>query len=287
MNANVKGVLWMLGAVISFSLMAIAGRALAAELDTFEIMLFRSLLGFAIICVILSATGSWQQITTKDLPLQIGRNIAHFTGQNLWFFAITLLPLAQVFALEFTTPIWVILLAPLFLGERLSRAAMFCAALGFLGILMIARPGVIPLGWGFGAAALSAVAFAVTMLFTKRLIKTHSTMAILFYITATQSVFGFICAGIDMNIALPSLTLLPYVVIVGICGLTAHFSITTALTLASPTLVAPVDFLRLPLISVVGFLLYNEGVDTWLILGAALILTGNYINILTQMRSKS
>ena len=284
MSPNIKGALWMMGSVVSFTVMAIAGRTVSSELDTFEIMLYRSLLGVAVISAVLSMKRQWYQIDGRDFHLHLGRNIAHFTGQNLWFYALALIPLAQVFALEFTTPIWVILLAPIFLKEPLRAGSLICAAIGFLGILAIARPGVIPIGPGFITAAASAIGFAITMLFTKHLTKTNSTLKILFFLTTMQAVFGLICAGFDADIALPSLSNLPFVILIGIAGLTAHFSITTALQMAPPSLVAPVDFARLPLIAVVGALLYGETVDLWLILGASLIILANYANILLQIR---
>ncbi|WP_370230000.1 DMT family transporter, partial [Cognatishimia sp.] len=285
MSDGIKGILWMLGSVISFTVMAIAGRTVSAELDTFEIMLFRSLLGVAIVCLILTSSKRWNDITGRDFHLHLGRNVAHFTGQNLWFFALATIPLAQVFALEFTTPIWVILLAPIFLKERWSLSTLLCATLGFLGILAIARPGVIPMGLGFVTAASSAIGFAIAMLFTKHLTKRNSTLTILFYLTTMQAVFGVICAGYDGDIALPSLSIVPYVLLIGLTGLTAHWSITSALQLAPPSLVAPVDFLRLPLIAVVGAVFYGESVDNWLIVGASLSIAGNYANILLQLRA--
>jgi drug/metabolite transporter (DMT)-like permease len=285
MNDSLKGVLWMIGSVLSFTAMAIAGRTVSFELDTFEIMLYRSLLGVIVISSILTATRRWDQITGKDFHLHLGRNIAHFTGQNLWFYALALIPLAQVFALEFTTPIWVILMAPLFLGERWRLSTLLCAGLGFLGILAIARPGVIPMGPGFITAAASAIGFAITMLFTKHLTTRNSTITILFYLTAMQFVFGLICAGYDGDLALPSASSVPYVILIGICGLTAHWSITSALQLAPPSLVAPVDFARLPLIAIIGAMFYGESVDIWLVFGALLIISGNYANILLQLRA--
>jgi len=102
--------LWMLGAVGSFSLMAVAGRAVSFELDTFEIMLYRSLTGIVIVLSIAGSLGTLGQVTRRHLGLHLVRNAAHFTGQNLWFFAVATIPFAQVFALEFTTPIWAILL---------------------------------------------------------------------------------------------------------------------------------------------------------------------------------
>ena len=111
--------LWMIGAIVSFSAMAVAGRALSSDLDTFEMMTYRSIIGLVIVVSVASLRGKLGEITTRDLPHHAIRNLAHFAGQNLWFFSLTLIPLAQVFALGFTSPIWVALLAPLFLNAQM------------------------------------------------------------------------------------------------------------------------------------------------------------------------
>ena len=109
MSNTLRACLWMIGAIVSFTSMAIAGRQVSFALDTFEIMLYRSLMGIVIVCTVAGLSGTWRQINRQQLGLHAIRNAAHFTGQNLWFFAITAIPLAQVFALEFTSPIWVLL----------------------------------------------------------------------------------------------------------------------------------------------------------------------------------
>src|SRR6056297_3919492 len=115
-----RAALWMLGAVVSFSAMAVGGRSVSFELDTFEIMMYRSLIGLALVTIIASSTGAHRTITGRKPGLHLIRNVFHFTGQNLWFYAITVIPLAQVCALEFTSPLWVLILSPLVLGERLT-----------------------------------------------------------------------------------------------------------------------------------------------------------------------
>ena len=111
MNPIFKAAIWMIGAICSFSAMAVAGREVSFALDTFEIMLFRSIMGVAIVISAALIFGTLRQINRQQFGLHFARNLAHFIGQNLWFYAVTVIPLAQVFALEFTSPIWVILLA--------------------------------------------------------------------------------------------------------------------------------------------------------------------------------
>lgn len=279
MNTNLKAAIWMIGAITSFTTMAIAGRAVSLELDTFEIMFYRSLTGIIIVLVVATATGHVRQIGRERLGLHFIRNICHFAGQNLWFFAITMIPLAQVFALEFTTPVWVILLSPLLLRERLTSVGLLAAAIGFIGILIVARPDPGNINPGLLAAAGCAVFFALTAILTRKLTRTENITTILIYLTVMQAVFGLISAGIDGDIALPSLAVAPWVVLIGCAGLLAHFCLTTALGLAPASIVMPMDFVRLPTIAVVGMAIYDEPLELLVFAGAALIFVANYINI--------
>ena len=284
MNPAFNAALWMLGAIFSFTMMAIAGRELASDFDTFEIMMWRSAFGLVIVPLLATVTGTRRQIGRGKLGTHFIRNVFHFTGQNLWFYAVTAVPLAQVFALEFTTPLWVIVLSVFLLGERLTLIRGTSALMGFVGILIVARPDMAGLNGGIVAAATCAVFFALTYVFTKRLTRTETITAIMFYLTFFQLIFGIIMAGYDGDIAVPTTPDLPWLMVVGICGLLAHFCITKALSLAPAAVVAPIDFARLPIVAVVAMLVYNEALDLWVFVGAAIIFAGNYLNIWSETR---
>lgn len=269
----------MIGAITSFTIMAVAGRTVSIELDTFEIMLFRSLTGILIVLTVAKISGTLSQVSTRKVNLHFTRNICHFAGQNLWFYAITLIPLAQLFALEFTTPIWVILLSPLLLKERMTAIGLISAGIGFIGILIVARPDPANLSTGVVAAAACAVFFALTAIVTRKLTRTETITTILFYLTVMQAAFGLICAGYDGDISLPSAGTAPWVIVIGIAGLVAHFCLTKALSIAPASIVMPIDFVRLPAIAVVGMLLYDEPLELLVFVGAALIFAANYLNI--------
>ena len=269
----------MTGTIVSFTLMAVAGRAASLDHDTFEIMLFRSVVGIVIVVLIASALGTLRQINTRSMGLHLGRNVFHFTGQNLWFYALTVIPLAQVFALEFTMPLWVMLLAPIFLGERMTGAKALSAAIGFVGILVVTRPGMVTISAGTIAGALAAIAFAVTAIYTKRLTRTQPITVILFWLTVIQAILGLICAGYDGDIAWPTADALPWLIVIALAGLTAHFCLTMALTHAPATVVTPIDFVRLPVIAVVGVLLYEEPLEAAVLVGAVLIFGANWLNL--------
>ena len=252
--------------------------------DTFEMMMYRSFIGLIIVCIVLTLTRRWAEVTTRSMGTQVLRNAAHFTGQNLWFYAVALIPLAQVFALEFTTPLWVIVLAPFVLGEALTRLKALAAVMGFLGILIVARPSPETINIGVITAASSAIFFACTLMLTRKLTRTETIGCILFWLTALQAVMGIVAVGIDGQIAWPTSDTLPWLVVIGLAGLVAHFCITNALAIAPATIVVPFDFARLPVIFVVGWLLYNEALDIWVATGAAIIFAAIYLNVWSETR---
>ena len=153
-----------------------------------------------------------------------------------------------------------------------------------MGILIVARPDFAALNPGVLAAAGSAVCFAATTLMTKKLTRGESIVSILFWLTLMQGVFGAVVAGHDGTIHLPTAQTLPWLALIGFCGLLAHTCLTTALSLAPASYVVPIDFIRLPVIAVVGVALYQEPLDPLVILGAVVIFAGNWVNIRAETR---
>jgi drug/metabolite transporter (DMT)-like permease len=258
----------MVGALLSFMAMALGGRELSADLSTFQILFFRSVVGLLIVGALLSRRGPGLLRTRH-----VGRNLAHFVGQFGWFFAIASLPLAEVFAIEFTIPIWAALLSAVFLGERLTPRRLLALALGFAGVLLIVRPGVGLLQLASLAALVGALGYAVSYVCTKRLTATDSALAILFYMTAVQLPLGL--AGALWHWQTADWVHLPWIVVVGVTALSAHFCLARALALADLSLVLPMDYLRLPLAAALGFALYGESVDALSVAGGLLIVAAN------------
>ncbi|OYX45521.1 MAG: EamA family transporter [Rhodobacterales bacterium 32-67-9] len=276
---------WMLGSILGFSALAVSGREIGAALDTFEMMLYRSLIGLVVVVAVAFGTGRQREITADRLGLHALRNVVHFAGQNLWLYALALIPLAQLFAVEFSYPILVGLAAPIFLAERLTPTKLLAAAVGFAGILIVARPfGAGGVSVGLLAALLCAFGFAGAAIVTKRLTRVATILCILFWLAVMQSGFGLILAGWDGHITLPDRATLPWVLVMGLSGLLAHFCLTKALTLAPASVVTPIDFLRLPLIGLVGMMLYAEPLDIWVFLGGAVIFAANWINIRAEAK---
>jgi len=282
-----KATVWMIGAMFSFSLMAVSGRELATNLNTFEIMLFRSIIGFLIVLAIGYFAKTLAEIKRDRLGLHLFRNLAHFSGQNLWFLAVASIPFSQLFALEFSTPVWVALLAPLFLGEVLTKQRVLAVILGFAGVLIVARPDINQFDFAIVAAVACAICFAGSMMATKSLTSDQSITCILFWLTLMQLAMGLVATVFTGTITFPEGINIFWIVIVGIGGLTAHFCITNALALAPAIVVIPLDFMRLPLISVIGFLAYGEAFELPILVGAGVIFIAILLNLKAEKQRQS
>ena len=208
----------------------------------------------------------------------IQRNIVHFFGQNLWFYGVAVIPLSQLVALEFTNPIWVALFAPLMLGEVLTRARILAAAIGFAGVLIVAQPGYAPVEWGHLAGLGAAIGFALNTIFTKRIMRHDTVLCVLFWMTLSQAAMALVLS-LPGGIPIPSTPLWKWIAVVGVCGLTAHYCLTSALGAAPATLVAPMEFIRLPTVAIVGMVVYHEPLLTSVFIGAAVILAGNLLSV--------
>ena len=282
-----KATVWMIGAMLSFSLMAVSGRELATSLNTFEIMLYRSIIGFLIVLVIGYFAKTLGEIKGGRLGLHLFRNLAHFSGQNLWFLAVASIPFSQLFALEFSTPIWVALLAPVFLGEVLTKQRVLAVILGFAGVLIVARPDINQFDFAIVAAVACAICFAGSMMATKKLTSDQSITCILFWLTLMQLAMGLVATVFMGTNTFPEGINIIWIVIVGIGGLTAHFCITNALAIAPAIVVIPLDFMRLPLISVIGFLAYGEAFELPILMGAGVIFIAILLNLKAEKQRQS
>ena len=256
---------------------AVAGREATRELAVFQIMEMRSIIGFAMLYPLLRASGGLAAVRTSR-PLQhVARNVVHYAAQYGWFVALTMIPLAQVVAIEFTMPIWSALLAVAFLGERMNRAKTLAIALGVLGVGLIVRPAATGLNTGQLIALSAAVGFAMSLIMVKSLTRSDSALTIIFWMLVYQSLMGLLPA-----IAMwhwPSRATWGWVVVVAFCGTYSHYCMARAMQHAEATVVVPMDFLRVPLSALAGWLVYSERVDLFTVAGVTLILAGNLLNL--------
>jgi drug/metabolite transporter (DMT)-like permease len=274
---------WMTGALLSFSAMAIAIRALAGSLNILEILAVRSMLGMLIILAIMAVRPQLRHtVKTHRFGLHLLRNGVHYVSQCLWAWSLLLLPLATVFALEFTMPAWTILLAPFFLGERLTPSRIGAVFFGIAGVLVILRPGLDTFQPAALMVLVAALGYAINIIATKKLTATDSTFAIVFWMNAMQLVLGVAFAGVTFVDKI-GWELGPGILGIGTAGLFAHYCMTNAFRAGDASVVIPLDFMRIPLIAVVGWWLYGEALDVFVFAGAGLIITG----ILWNLRSET
>jgi drug/metabolite transporter (DMT)-like permease len=266
----------MLGAVLSFSVMAIAVRELLERMGAFEVLFWRVGAALVLMLFILPRSGL-APLRTRRIGLHVTRNGFHFFAQLAWIYAIGALPLATVFAIEFVFPVWVALLATLLLGERMNRGRVVMLVLGLAGVLVILRPGFALIHPAALVMLAGSLGFAVNMVTTKKLAATDSIIAIIFWMLAMQTPPALL-AALPHWVA-PQLVDVPWICALGICTVGAHVCLTRALRLADATVVVPMDFLRLPLIALIGAVFYAERLDPAVLIGAAMIFAGSYYSL--------
>jgi drug/metabolite transporter (DMT)-like permease len=269
--------LWMAGWLALMLLITVAGREALHGLNVFQLMLIRSAVGLLLLSPLLWRTGGLAAVKTRRLPQHIARNTIHFGAQLGWFFALTLIPIGQVVAIEFTMPIWTAILAAMFLGERMTSFKVAAIVLGIVGVVMIVRPATGEINPGQLIALAAAVGFGTSVAMVKSLTRTEQTVTIIFYMLAVQAAGSLLPALYVWQ--WPSLTIWGWAVVVAFCGTFSHYCMARALLYADASVVVPMDFLRVPLTALMGWLLYSERLDAFTVLGAALILAGNFLNL--------
>jgi len=270
----------MVGALTSFSVMAVSIRELSrANLSIFEILAIRSGVALLVLLLLLLLRPELRPYALpRRMKLNFLRNTVHYASQFAWALSITMLPLAMVFALEFTMPAWTALLAVWLLHERMSPSRIGVVVFGLIGVLVILRPGIA----NFNPAAFlvlgAAVGYAITMITTKKLTMTETTFGIVFWMAVMQFPLSLIGSDPRVFLHLHLAQALPLLG-VAIAGLTSHYCLSNAFRAGDATLVVPLDFMRIPLIAVVGWAFYGESLDIFVLLGALIIVAGVLWNL--------
>lgn len=273
-------VFWMVGALLSFSVMAVSIRELArANLSIFEILAIRSGVALVVLLTLLAVRpGLRVHARPRRMGLNTLRNTVHYASQYSWSLSLTLLPLAMVFALEFTMPAWTALLAVWLLHERMTLSRIGVVVFGLVGVLVILRPGIASFNPAAILVLLAAFGYAITMITTKKLTMTETTFGIIFWMAAIQLPLSLIGSDPMVFFHLETRHILPAIG-VGIAGLTSHYCLSNAFRSGDASLVVPLDFMRIPLIAVVGWAFYGEQIDLFVLLGALIIVAGVLWNL--------
>lgn len=287
-NTNlVRVVLWMIGALLSFSAMAVSIRELSRHgLNIFEILAIRS--GGALLVLLLMLVvhpDLRPYVRPRRMGLNLIRNVVHYVSQFAWALSLTMLPLAMVFALEFTMPAWTALLAVWLLHERLTPSRIGIVVLGLIGVLVILRPGIASFNPAAFLVLMAAFGYAITMVTTKKLTMTETTFSIVFWMAVIQFPLSLIGSNSSVFFHFGASHILPAIG-VAVAGLTSHYCLSNAFRAGDATLVVPLDFMRIPLIAVVGWAFYNERLDVFVLLGALIIVAGVVWNLRAESARK-
>lgn len=279
----VQAILWFCGTMAGFAGMAIAARGLHTEMSTFEILFFRSLIGVLIVLPFIARRG-FADIRTRRFRWHACRAAVQFGAQICWIYGIVHLTLSDLTAIEFSIPLFTALLAVLFLGERMWRHKWVATVVGFAGVLIILRPE----GSAFNVAGLvmltGSVLYAGSGVLVKYLTRTDSPQGIIFWMNLLQLPAGLIPAVFVYDWTTPTPADVPWILIWGCAGLWAHYAMARALALADITIIFPLDFLRLPFMALIGFLLYSEAISPWTAVGALIIFAANYHGVREESR---
>ena len=267
----------MAGWLTLMLILVVAGREATRELNVFQIMELRTGIAFFLLYPLIRLNGGFAAMKTSR-PLQhIARNLIHYGAQIGWFYALTLIPLGQVVAIEFTMPIWTAILAASFLGERMTVWKISAIVLGVVGVIIIVRPVTGEVNSGQLIALAAAVGFGISIAMMKSLTRTENTVAIVFWMLVIQSAAGFFPTLYVWS--WPPADVWGWIFVIAFCGTFSHYCMARAMLYADATVVLPMDFLRVPLTATVGWLVYSERLDLLTVLGATLILTGNLLNL--------
>ena len=264
----------MSGTIFSFCLMAVAIRWLGDDIHVLQMLFLRSIIGLAVITLIIVKVNP-SLFKSYHPQLQIFRNVFHFFGQFGWYLGITLLPLSQVFAIEFTVPLWTLLVAAVALKEPITAIKLFAISLGFCGVLVIVQPDFSQWDMAVLIVLGAAICYAVAHTSTKALSHHDSVLTILFYMCLIQ-------------LPMSGIAMLEYwtwpdeqqwigLLVIGVTALSAHFCMIKAMAYGEITQIVVLDFLRLPVIALVGAWLFSESIELSLFVGGALMLIGNWL----------
>ena len=284
-NKNILGTIWMLGFILNITITAICIRELSFKYSSFEIQNFRNIFSIIIILIFFKARNN-VHLTTFQLKNNFIRNIFHFIGQSAWTWGLTVLPLAVVFSLEFTMPIWATIIAIIIFKEKITLNKILFLILGLLGTWIILLPDTKYIGIYNIIVLFSAITYAIAHNFTKKLTSTDSIISILFYMAIIQLPFSligsFIVDDLHYNIAKE----MPLIILLTITSLLAHYCLSSALKNSEASVVLPIDYIRLPLIIFIGWYYYDEIISSNVFIGSLLIISGVIVFLNKDFKNK-
>ena len=272
----------MIAAAAALTAMAVCIRFL--PLYSVLLMIFlRNVINLGLMAPSLMRSGR-AVVRTEKIGLHALRNAFLYTGNVAWFYGVTQIAIADVAALQFTSPLFTAIIAAIFLGERFGGHRLVAILVGFAGAVVIIRPGVIPVNIGTLAILAAALLYSAAHVVTKRLSDTESGTTVVFYMSVTILFYSLIPALFVWRT--PLVEDLPAIVGLGLTGYATHYCITRSMACADATFVIPFDFMRLPFSAAIGWILFSESLDLWTLTGAVIIFAAGYYSTVREARAE-
>lgn len=274
---TMRGVLWMLVAVAGLAGIIVAVRALKPDLPVPQLLFLRAAIGLVVISAIMIPQKGIRNLITRRPGYQLMRNITHSGAQYCVFFGVIAVPIAEVTAIEYTIPMMTSAMAAIFLAEKVSRYRWIGMAVSFIGVLMIIRPGFADVPIEVLVVIGGAILFSLNNIMVKVLSNSDEAHTMVFTMNAMQIV---LLAGPAWYVWVhPEWHHAPWIALLGVSGLITHYCISRALEYADTSVIFPLDFLRLPFIAVIAWVMWGETLSFWVVAGAGVIFASSYIAV--------
>ena len=279
-SASLKSIFLMIASTFFAATMHVLVRINTEDLHAFEVAFFRSLFGFVVILPMIIRS-RFKFLKTTKLRLHLIRGLLNTTSMLMFFSSLGLITLARVNSLSFTAPIFLAILSVIFLGERFRIYRWMAIVMGFIGMLIILRPGWLEIDTGSILVLASAFFWAGSMLFIKILSKTDDSLTIVSWMGVTTIILSFIPAMLVWKT--PDFNQLVWLVVIGFLGSATQLTLSQAFKEGDPTLLMPFDYVKLIWGIVFGFWLFSEVPDVFTWIGGTIIFVSG---VLIAMREK-
>jgi len=281
LSGNVNGMLLMLIASIVLTIMHALVRHIGSDMHPFEVSFFRNLFGLIAVMPLVLRSGI-KSLYTRHPGLQLLRAVLGVSAMLSWFYALSIVPIAQATALSFTAVIFASVGAAVVLREKMHVRRWTAVCLGFVGAFFILRPGFQEVSFGMMLVLGSSVAWGMAVVVVKRLSRTDPVVSIVAWMAISLTVFSFVPALYVWT--WPSFEELLLLSLVGALGTTGHLAMTNALKHAEATTITPLDFTRLLWASVIGYFVFGEIPDIWTWIGGGIIIASASYLIFREAR---
>tara|TARA_R110002126_G_scaffold4815_12_gene24947 strand:- start:3595 stop:4503 length:909 start_codon:yes stop_codon:yes gene_type:complete len=283
-SSNLRGFVWITLSTFAFMSMVMVVRHLSDSYNTGELAFWRALIGLGLLAPIFARSGS-ALFRTTQFRYHLLRNAMHFVGVAGWFYAISHINLSTGMALQFTVPLFTIVLAIFILGEKVDAARWVATAIGFAGVLVILRPGIEPITLAAIAALVSAIGYAGANIATKVLMRQCSSDTVVFYMNVMHLPMALALAWALGGIGIPVLPDIPWLVALAAFATLAHWLLAKALGEADASLIILVDFTKLPWVTLGAFVFFAETPVLWAWIGGAVIFASTLYIVRREARA--